>query len=124
MGLPAGQPEREPVDRKRSLESIPVLNPGVRLDPQPDNRLLVTVPVVPKRRGWLRFMHPKVLERKVRLDELGAFVIRQIDGQRPVQAIVDAFVKRYGTTRREAELSTAEFLKSLAQRNVISIGVR
>ena len=118
------QPEVNPIDRRRSLESIPVLNPGVRLEPEEDGRLLVIVPVTRARKGWLTRFQPRVFERKLRLDELGAFVLRQIDGDRPVRAIVESFVKQYGTTRREAELSTAEFLKSLARRNVISIGVR
>ena len=70
-----------------------------------------------------RFM-PPILERTVKLDELGAFVFRLIDGQRTVLQIVEAFQQRYKANRREAELSTVEFLRSLAQRRVISIAIK
>ena len=118
------KPDRNPVDRRRSLASIPILNPGVRLEPEADGRMLVVVPVARSRKGWLARFQPRVIERKVRLDSLGAFVLNQVDGRRTVRLIVDAFVETYRTTHREAELSTADFLKSLAQRNIISIGVQ
>ena len=124
MSLFSRQPEPAPIDRRRSLESIPALNPGVRLEREEDGRLLVIVPVSRPRRRWLARFQPRLSERRVRLDRLGAFVLERIDGARPVRAIVEDFVQRFGTTRREAELSTAEFLKALTRRNIISIGVQ
>jgi hypothetical protein len=123
MSLFSAKPSPQPVDRRRSLQSIPALNPGIELEPQEDGRVLVTIPVS-MRKGFLSRFLPRHFEKQVRLDSLGVFVLGQIDGKRTVADIVEAFVRRYRINRREAELSTAQFLKSLAQRNIISIGVR
>jgi hypothetical protein len=123
MSLFSAKPRPQPVDRRRSLQSIPALNPGIQLEPQEDDRLMVTIPVS-LRKGLLSRFLPRHFDRQVRLDSLGAFVLGQIDGEHTVADIVEAFVRRFRVNRREAELSTAQFLKSLAQRNIISIGVR
>ena len=123
MAFLSAKNARPPVDRRRSLESIPALNPGIRLEPEEDGRLLVIVPVE-RGRGFLARFRPRVFERKVRLDPVGAFVLAQVDGRHTVAQIVATFVERYRSNAREAELSTAEFLKSLAARNILSIGVR
>ncbi len=62
--------------------------------------------------------------KQIKLDELGAFVFGLIDGTRNVRQIIADFVARYGTTKREAELSTVDFLRSLAKRHAISIAVK
>ncbi len=67
---------------------------------------------------------PPVFERRVTLDELGTFVLRQIDGRRSTRAIVDGFAARYQVSRRQAELSCVEFIRSLAARQVISILIK
>ncbi|MCK5805618.1 MAG: PqqD family protein [Lentisphaeria bacterium] len=118
------KPKQPPIDRTRALESIPGLNGGVQLEEQPDGRLLVKIQTPRQSKGWLARFQPATIERKVRLDELGAFVLSQIDGEHTVREIVRAFVKRFSVNQREAELSTAEFLRSLVKRNVISIGVK
>jgi hypothetical protein len=64
------------------------------------------------------------MTKRVRLDEIGTYVIRQIDGVRTVKELVEAFASAYRVNRREAELCMAEFLKSLVQRNIIAIGIR
>jgi len=124
MSLFSRQPDEPRIDRQRSLNSIPALNPGVERDVQPDGRVLVTVRIPRRSKGLLARFQPAVIERRVRLDELGAFVLAHVDGVRSVADIVAAFIAAYGTTRREAELCTADFLKSLAQRHILSIGVR
>jgi hypothetical protein len=110
------------IDRTRSLAGVPILNEGVSTL-EADGRLQV---VLRLRRGaglWARFL-PEVMERTVKLDELGSFVFRLIDGQRNVAQIIESFRVRYAANRREAELSTVAFLRSLAQRQIISIVIR
>ena len=70
-----------------------------------------------------RFQAP-VTEREVKLDELGSFVFNQVDGNNTTLEIIEHFIARYHTNRREAELSTVEFLKSLVKRGVISILIK
>jgi len=109
------------LDRRRSLEAIPVVNGGVKAADGPAG--LVLKVIVLRGSGFLARFQPAVMERRVELDEIGSFVFRLIDGKRTALDIVDAFVERYRTNRREAELSCVEFLKSLVRRHVISIAV-
>ena len=114
---------QKPVDRKRSLAGVPVLNEGVRCADNGPDRVKVTVRIR-RGHGFLARFQPPVMERNVELDELGTFVLRQIDGERTASEIIDVFRERYGVNRREAELSCVAFLKSLLSRQVISIGVK
>ena len=114
--------EKPGIDRHRSLEGIPIVNEGVQTSAESDRATVVVRWSRPA--GFLARFQPRTMERTVRLDELGTFVLRQIDGQKDVLQIIDAFVQRYRINRREAELSTVAFLRSLAERNVISIVIR
>jgi len=64
------------------------------------------------------------MERHIKLDELGTFVIGQIDGKKTVRKIINAFAKHYKLNRRESELSCVAFIKSLTTRNVISVVIK
>lgn len=100
-----------------------MLNEGVTfVDSDPD-RIVITIRMK-RRDGFLTRFQPAVLERVVKLDELGSFVFRQIDNQKTTLDIINAFVVRYQVNRREATLSTVSFLKSLVTRAVISIAVK
>ncbi|OGV66348.1 MAG: hypothetical protein A2498_15375 [Lentisphaerae bacterium RIFOXYC12_FULL_60_16] len=110
------------LDRRTSLMAIPVVNASVVSVPKKQG-LEITLDV---RRGdgFLARFQPPVMQRRVELDEIGAAVYGMIDGERSALDIVNWFVGQYKVNRREAELSCVEFLKSLAQRGVISIAVR
>lgn len=112
-----------PLDRRQSLASVPVLNEGVSSREGDAARIIVTIRQR-RRSGFIGRFQPPVLERTVKLDELGSFVFRQIDNSKNTGAIIDAFSDRYKINRREATLSTVEFLKSLVKRGVISIAVK
>ena len=111
------------IDRRAALAGIPVLMPGVELENGVDGRMTAIVHL--KRPDGLlaRFMHP-VSSRRIRLDEIGSYVLSQIDGKRNVMEIIGQFTNKYRINSREAELSIAEFLGSLVKRNVIAIGIR
>ena len=113
------------INREQSLAGIPMVNEGVRAQPREGDAARLELVIRLRRGGGFlaRFM-PPTLERRVKLDELGSFVFQQIDGQRNVREMVDAFLARYRVNRREAELSTVEFIRSLAQRQAISIVIR
>ena len=119
-----GKARRPTIDRRQSLAGIPVLNDGTVLASEgAEDNVVVKVPLR-RQRGFLGRLFPDVAEKQIKLDELGSFVIRHVDGKTSVLDIVEAFVKRFGVNRREAELSIAEFLKSLARRRVISIVIK
>jgi len=111
------------IDRRRSLEGVPILNNGVRVArATPENDHLVVT--LTRGRGLLSRFQPPLMERTIKLDELGTFVLRQIDGRRTVKDIVESFMTRYRPNRREAELSTVTFLRSLTERKAISIIIK
>lgn len=112
-----------PIDRRRSLDGIPVLNDGVSTRQRGDGNMDIVIRSA-RGRGFLARFMPPVLEKRFKLDELGSFVLAEIDGRHSVIEIVNAFVARYRTNRREAELSTVAFLRSLAERKLISIVIR
>ncbi len=116
---PGRQP---PLDRAQSLDGVPVLNQGVTW--AEDNGRVVLTIRQGRRPGLIGRFQPPIMERTVKLDALGTFVFRQIDNQRDTRGIVAAFLDRYGVNRREAILSTVEFLKALARRGAISIAVK
>ena len=118
-----GKAKKPTIDREQSLSAIPVLNRATRIEEHEDGGVMVHVSL-PAREGFFAWFQPPAAERRIKLDELGGFVVKQIDGKRTVRSIVAAFVRQYRTNRREAELSTADFLKSLARRHVISIVIQ
>ena len=111
------------VNVMEALQSIPALNPNVTFEEDRDGRTVVCVPVQRRKGFWGRFQMP-VSTHRIRLDEIGSFVVSQINGERTVQELIDAFVSKYRVGGREAKLCMADFLKSLAGRNVISIGIK
>ncbi len=114
---------RPTINVMEALQSIPALNPNVTFEEDRDGRTVVCVPVQRRKGFWGRFQMP-VSTHRIRLDEIGAFVVSQINGERTVQELIDAFAGKYRVNGREAKLCMADFLKSLAGRNVISIGIK
>jgi hypothetical protein len=110
------------LDRDGALSARPVLNRLVKTErdaagnvilqvPRRDNALVRTVS---------RWFHVPPY-KKVALDELGTFVIELCDGENTVRDIVDKLGGRFKLGRREAELSTTAFLRTLAGRSIIGL---
>ena len=116
-------PKPPPIDRRKSLDAFPVINGGNAQEPR-DGGALDLVIRTPRRPGLLARFMPPVLEKRFKLDELGAFVFHQIDGARSVEQIMEAFRARFNLNRRETEISVAAFLRLLAERRIISIIVK
>jgi len=116
--------EAPPVlDRRQALAGVPEFNPHVSRGENDATGIVTLIVTLKRRDDFLGKFQPKQWERKIELDELGSFVAAQIDGKRTALELVEAFVTRFRINRREAELSTMAFLKSLIERNVISVAV-
>lgn len=115
--------ERPALSREASLKSVPILNDDVEIEGLDTGRAVLLIRHRARTRGLMRKLVPDVIEKRIRLDEVGTFVIGQIDGRRSVREMVDAFVERFRVNRREAELSMVDFLKSLVKRRVVLIAV-
>ena len=113
----------EKIDRRRSLAGIPVRNENTIFE-KLENGNVVVIVKLQRGNGLLARFQPLEMKRRVKLDELGTFVFEQIDDKKDVKRIIDAFIRRYKTNRRESELSVVEFIKMLVTRHVISIVIR
>jgi hypothetical protein len=103
---------------------VPVLNEGVTFAEEPGSGRLVLTVRQSRPRRWLGRGSLTMSERKIRLDELGGYVFKLVDQQRTTLEIIEKFAGHYRLNRREATLSTVEFLKSLVKRGVISILIK
>ena len=112
----------KPLDRHTALGGVPVLNHSVRLEEKDDGGLILRV-TIPRGTSFLDRFRPPEMIRKFELDELGAFVVRLIDGKRSVMDIVDAFGTEHKAGRRETQLSVVTFLKTLVTRNIAAIAI-
>ena len=54
--------KQEPLDRKRSLEGIPVVNPGLKVNDSDAERIIITV-FVKRREGFIGRFQPPIMER-------------------------------------------------------------
>ena len=105
------------------MDGIPVLNEQISCKNDKIGRLIINIRLR-RGNGFLARFQPPVLERNVRLDEIGGFVFKLIDNQRSTLEIINMFLEKYRVNRREATLSIDDFLKSLVKRGVVSIVIR
>ncbi len=115
--------EKPRIDRRRSLEGVPVLHENVEIDERPDGALTLRAQKA-RGFGFLDRFRPPVTEQKYELDEFGTFVVRQIQKRKNVLAIVRAFEKRFRMSHRESELGVVAFVKMLMKRDVVSVVIK
>jgi hypothetical protein len=115
--------------RAESLEARPVRNPLVKYELTDDGAALEVPITVRKGAGiLLRIMSfgakASVPEAKrIELDGIGAFVWELCDGTRSVKEIARRLAQRESISRREAEHSLVEFLKTLVRRRLVLLGI-
>jgi hypothetical protein len=108
--------------REESLSAKPVLSRLVKVERSEQGQTVLQVPrrdsaMVRAVARW--FKVPPY--RPVELDELGSFVIELCDGRHSVKDVVDKLAERYKLNRREAEVSTSEFVRTLARRSILAL---
>lgn len=102
------------------MEGIPVRHRDMELRRRADGGLLI-IARFPRGPGLFSRFAPPMLEHRVELDELGAFVMEHVDGKRTVMDIVQAFHERFALNLREAQLCTVAFIRTLVKRRLVSI---
>jgi hypothetical protein len=86
-----------------------------------DGRVVVIRPK-PSSRGlrapldWLVYL---MAARRLRLDELGSFCWRQMDGRRTAGAIAEAMRTEFGESSAQAEQRLGSFLRSLRREDLV-----
>ncbi len=114
------------VDRDAVLILRPGRNSSITWEQQTTGETILTIPLEnSSNRGRINkfmsrwFRTPD--ERRVELDEVGAFVWELCDGNLTVEGIVQRASKKYKMNRREAEVSVTMFLQMLHERKFIGL---
>jgi hypothetical protein len=123
MGIFKRQEPPLAIDRRQSLNSIPMLHDNVQKDETPRNLIALKVQVK-RGNGFLDRFRPSETLHRYELDEFGTFVVRQIDQQTRVIEIIERFEQHFHMSHRESELGVVAFLKMLMKRNLISFVVK
>lgn len=108
----------------RLLRTVPVVNRAATVRTRGEG-LHVILPI--RRRWWTRppfsWVLPYREHRTVALDSLGKEVYQAVNGRRSVEQIVEHFAKKHRLRFHEARLSVMQFLKMLAQRNIVILAI-
>ena len=110
---------------RRMLTARPVHNQAARVVESEGDAVTVYVRTI---RPWymvppLSWIVPNRPERKAVLDRLGSQVWRACDGDRTVEAVIDAFAAEHGLTFHEARGAVTTYLKSLVKRSVLAMAI-
>lgn len=116
--------KRTPLTREQSLRSVPIKNQSVEETKTESGEIVLYL--IRRDVWWIKvlaktFYVPK--GRKISLDELGSTVWGWLDGKTNVHQVIKRFAEKYKLSKREAELSVAAYLKTLAKRGLIGIAV-
>lgn len=120
--LPFVGGDKTQVTRQEQLDARPVRNSLVTWE-KSDEEITLAIPVRrDKRTDFLaKILKVPESDRHIQLDEVGSAVWEVCDGEHDIDSIIKLLCNRYKLTRREAEVSVREFLKMLAQRNLIGL---
>ncbi len=113
-----------PISREQMLNSRVARNAALRVERSEDSvTLWVTLPPSPLLRRFPRLAGKAVSERRIELDEVGAFVWDLCDEKTPVRAMIDRLCERYKMNRKEAEVALLSYLRTLAKKRLVFIVV-
>ena len=117
-------PRRPTLDRHGSLAARPLRNPVLEWTRDEEGMVLLRLPS--KESWWVKvlarlFYVPK--GKTFSLDEPGSFVWGLCDGGTPIRSIVQQFAERFQLTRKEAEVSTLQYFRILAQRGFVGLAI-
>lgn len=110
------------ISRQEILSAVPVRNSLVEWEVNDHEEVVLKVPRRQDRVG--RILHRLFVAppfKQVVLDEVGSDVWHLCTGENSVDAMVKTLAKKYKLSRREVELSLANYLRTLAQRGLIGL---
>jgi hypothetical protein len=110
------------IGRHEILAAVPIRNALVEWEMNDHEEVVLKVPRREDRVGKILhriFAAPPF--KQVVLDEVGSDVWQLCTGENNVDAIVKALARKYKLSRREVELSLANYLRTLAQRGLIGL---
>ncbi len=112
-----------PIDRKTLLSAKPLRNTLITWDDN-EEELQLRVPMKQSKpsRLW-RFLFGFPEQKNIHLDLLGSEVWKMCNGKNSVQDIVKSIQERYNLSRKEAEVSTLEYLRKLMSKHLIGLNI-
>lgn len=114
------QRRESPFTRDEALAARPVRNPAIAWERQDNGKVLLTVPLQLK--PWMRLLKPLLQvpqSHQVELDEVGSDVWGWLDGDQSLEDLAKRLAKTHKLNAREAEVSLAQFLQTLARRRFV-----
>ena len=111
------------VTKQQALAARPLRAVDGEMKPADGGAGKLTVRLRPTRwSGWL-FRMPEGATKTFEFDPMGVLVWENCDGKTSVQQIIRKLARRYGLSLREAEVSTRQFLVTLARKGLIALAV-
>lgn len=106
------------------LEAVPFIPDTVELREDSEGNLQMrTTPPMKGLRARAANWLGQDQSTKVALDEHGTFFIRQIDGEKDLNEIVDAMVTQSGRSREDVEAGVILYTKKLMIKNMMALRV-
>ncbi|MCD6219926.1 PqqD family protein [Candidatus Calescamantes bacterium] len=117
-------PKRPVINRKILLQAKPLRNTFVTWEEDGDE-LYLNIPLkqVKLSKLW-RFLFGLPEKKRIHLDILGTEVWKMCNGENTVRDIVKSIQERYNLSRKEAEVSTLEYLRKLMARHLIGLKIK
>ena len=88
------------------------------------NKWHLTVKLRPTRIARVFLRVPAGASKTFELDPIGLFVWQNCDGKTPVRQLIRKLAKEYNLNEREAEVSTVQFLYTLARKGLIGMQMK
>ncbi len=117
--------KREKLSRVDSLGAVPVKNQAVSEKEDKEGNITLTLI---RRQTILIKVVSKIFfipeEKKIRLDEIGSWVWRKCDGRINVGEMIGEMSEEFRLSKKEAEISLRDFLRSLSTKRLIGFELR
>jgi len=110
--------------RRDVLESIPIRNTQIEWERAEKGEIRINLPL--KKTWWTKFLSTILLAPKKKvlmLDELGTKVWNMCDGNKKVEDIIQALCRDLNMNRKEVETSLLHYLRQLAARGLVGLGI-
>jgi hypothetical protein len=104
------------------MSAIPCRNRAAAVE-RAGKGVLVSIPLAKK--WWVRppltWIFPISSQRRVQLDETGAWVLEQCDGRCTVEEIVERLQEKHKLSFHEARVPVLQFMRMLCERGVVAM---
>jgi len=120
--MPLWRRKQRSLPRPVLLAARPSRHPQAQAKELAGGALQLTVPVRPGRIArWMTRSGDRPVLRRFELDELGGDLWRMMDGTKTVRTLIEEFGARHQLNLREAEVAVLAYLRTLAERGIMTL---